>query len=355
MPKNSYDSWAMSFLRSAVKSDTPVEVYFELTSRCNLNCKMCYVHNQDAASVLPKELTTEQWKTIMDEAFSQGMFFATLTGGECLLRKDFRDLYLYLYQKGVHLSVFSNSVLMDESYIDFFSQYPPKTIQVSVYGSNDDFYERVTGVRVFDKVSKNLALLKQRLQNTKLRIVVTPSRYMTEDYETILRFCKEHNYNCANNDLFLYENRDDKNKNDYTLTVDEIIRLEKSRKLLTAPLTPMTDLPAPCGKWTERYGTGCNAGTCRAFISWDGYMSPCVNLTEYRVPVKELGFTEAWKRTVASAKTFQQPGECDACAYKKVCFHCPVNRVSAKRDGHCNPFTCELTVKKCEAGIFEKL
>lgn len=355
MKLDAYDSWKVSLLRSTMTSPTPLEVMFELTSRCNLNCKMCYVHNHDNQLVISKELSTEQWKMIMDEAENSGMLFATLTGGECLLRSDFKELYLYLFNKGIHITVMSNALLLNSDYVDFFTQYPPRSIQVSVYGSNNEYYENVTGYRVFDIVNRNLLHIKD-LKNTKLRIAVTPSRYLTEDYKGILAYCEKNGFELAKNEMFLFENRDDKAKSDYYLSVKDLVELEIVRHTLRKPLTPLSDLPQPCGNNQESIcGTCCNAGTCSAFISWDGYMSPCVNLLICKESVIEEGFHRAWENTVQHAKAFQQPAECNGCAYAKVCFHCPAIRLSADNYGHCNPTACELTVAKCEAGIFAKL
>ena len=352
---NSYISWKTGFFKDAARKNAPVDVILELTSRCNLNCKMCYVHNSVNQDVISKELSTEQWKRIIDEAVDCGMLFTTLTGGECLLRRDFKELYLYLYNKGMHITVFSNAVLMNNEYVEFFSKYPPREIQVSIYGSNNSYYENVTGSPVFDIVHQNLLLLKG-LHNSELRISVTPSRYLTDDYYNILNYCKLNGLSVSNNFLFLFDNRDNKEKCDYKLSVDDFVEFEKYRHELKKPLTPLNDLPKPHGKNTEQYtGTHCNAGTCRAFISWDGYMSPCVNLLICKETVISASFQKAWEKTVMAAKEFIQPIECMGCAFARVCFHCPAIRLSPDNAGHCNPFACDLTVAKCEAGIFAKL
>jgi len=355
MKLDAYDSWKISLLRSSMPTLTPVEVMFELTSRCNFDCKMCYVHNQSNQDVLSRELSTEQWKRIMDEAFCSGMLFATLTGGECLLRRDFKELYLHLFNKGVHVSVMSNGLLINDDLIEFFKKYPPRSIQVSVYGSNNDDYENVTGFRAFDIIDQNLQQIRS-LNKTKLRIAVTPSRYLIDDYKSILTYCKNNGFELARNEMFLFENRDNKDKNDYYLSVQELVQLEIIRHEMFRPLTPISDLPLPGAHCADPvHGTGCNAGTCSAFISWDGLMSPCVNLLICKESVISDSFQNAWERTTQCAKSFLQPIECNGCAYTKTCFHCPAIRLSQSGDGHCNPTACELTVNKCKAGIFKKL
>ena len=99
MQRKGYEEWKKQLLTTAKEKKFPISAQFELTGRCNLDCKMCYVHNLDAAICKARELSTEEWKRVFDEALEQELLFATLTGGECLLRTDFKELYLHLWKK----------------------------------------------------------------------------------------------------------------------------------------------------------------------------------------------------------------------------------------------------------------
>ena len=52
MKTSAYTKWQREFIENAKTTNTPVVGMYELTSRCNLDCKMCYVHNQDNQLVL---------------------------------------------------------------------------------------------------------------------------------------------------------------------------------------------------------------------------------------------------------------------------------------------------------------
>ena len=151
MKEMPFTVWKKQMIASATPTKTPVCATFELTPRCNLDCKMCYIHNKESNAMGDKELSTEAWKRIFDEAYDCGMMFATLSGGECLLRKDFKELYLHLWNRGVFLTVFTNGILLDEEYVAFFKTYKPRNVQISLYGSSEAGYEQVTGHRGFAK------------------------------------------------------------------------------------------------------------------------------------------------------------------------------------------------------------
>jgi len=69
-----------------------------------------------------------------------------LTGGEPLLRRDFSDIYLMLKRKGLLVSVFTNATLVRKEHIALFKKYPPRDIEVTIYGSNQATYEAVSRV-----------------------------------------------------------------------------------------------------------------------------------------------------------------------------------------------------------------
>ena len=68
---------------------------FELTVRCNLHCKMCLFRHADSenASIIKKELTTEQWISMADQAAEAGTISLLITGGEPMLRPDFCEIW----------------------------------------------------------------------------------------------------------------------------------------------------------------------------------------------------------------------------------------------------------------------
>ena len=91
----------------ACRTGTPLAGNFELTARCNFNCKMCYVHlTAEEQQRRGRELTA-------DQARSRGMLFLLLTGGEPLIRTDFRYLLTELKKMGLLVSVNSNGSLID--------------------------------------------------------------------------------------------------------------------------------------------------------------------------------------------------------------------------------------------------
>lgn len=336
---------------SAKERKVPIVGHFELTPRCNLDCKMCYIHNQDSNALKARELSTEKWKQVFDEAYDCGMLFANLTGGECLLRQDFKELYLYLWKKRVFISVMTNGTLLDRDMLAFFQKYPPVDVQISLYGSNEDGYLRVTGHRGFEKAVAAVRGLTE--VNIPVRVAVTPSSYMGDDVVNIQRFCKENNIWCEPSIFYLAKKRDDPNADGQDLTIEDIIRLSIEQAELHGPLKPFDGELPPCGgSCTEApKGTSCTAGQAIAVVSWDGTMHPCTMLPIGTASVKEMPYADAWEKTQQAAQGILLGMECVDCRYSKVCPKCPAMRLTGLYTGHCNPDVCEVTRKLVEVGV----
>ncbi|MBR6825175.1 MAG: radical SAM protein [Oscillospiraceae bacterium] len=352
MQGRAYEQTRSRLVSSAKKTRTPILGHFELTARCNLDCKMCYVHTMDNAVALRKELSTEQWKRIFDEAIACNMMYATLSGGECLIRKDFKELYLHLWNKNVYVTVMTNGTLLNADYVEFFKTYRPDMIQISIYGSCEEGYLSLAGHKGFEKAVTAVKALQDA--GIDVRVVVTPSKYMIDDYINTVRTCKEMGFQLSLTDVTLIPNRDDPDKDDYYLTQDETIDLLKKRaELYGMKLTP-AEAPEACGPMTEEPGKGltCNAGNCLYTIIWDGRMFPCANaIIGEGASVLEMSVAEAWEKTKETVDAVVYGAECVGCPYDKICSKCPSIRLKDLHSGHCNPQMCEMTRKLVASGI----
>lgn len=345
------DPAILALKETAKKNAIPLYGTFELTSRCNLDCKMCYVHNQNSNACMQQELTTEQWKKLMDSAYDAGMMFALLTGGECLLRKDFKELYLHMHNKGIIVSVNTNGALINEEYIDFFASHKPERIQISLYGSDDDAYERVTGHRQFQRVSAAIKGLRDAGVN--IEVAITPNAYMKSDTERIFRYLKEEKIRFQVSNT-LIEARDGDTNDESRLTDEDRIEMAKIKAAVFGQqlAVPTYPIPKPCGEQTEqKYGMPCNAGTVRYCITWQGKMIPCVSLPEISIDVLKNDFPACWKYIHDTMATVKQPVECSGCPYEKVCGICPATKYDGLFSGHCNTAHCSYLQKKYEAGL----
>ncbi len=352
MNHENYTTAKRQMMRACAETKTPVSGSFELTGRCNFDCKMCYVHVMDNEQALKEELSTQQWKDIFDQAYDAGLMYALLTGGECLIRPDFKELYLYLWDRGVNMNVNTNGSLIDEDMLDFFEQHRPRHMQITLYGADDEGYQAVTGRRVYEKVAESLL----RLQEMKIpmKVALTISRFNYPYLQGMLDFLKEHSFDYGMSG-FLLPPEEGLEREDYSLSLEQAVQarlmLERSHGRTHEPVDPAT-LPAPGGEGKEeKRGINCMAGKSMFSINWRGFMEPCMAVNWMHESVLELGFARAWEKTVARCAQYLRPRECSDCAYQDICSFCPASRDDGTHSGHCNKNACERAVALRTAGI----
>ena len=330
----------------------PISGSFELTPLCNLDCRMCYVHLQKNQMQGAQLLRVDQWKQIMQQAIDAGMMYARLTGGECLTYPGFRELYLFLRDRGIETVILSNGILMDEKMTEFLKKNPPAAIQISVYGAGEDAYERVTGRRCFEQVTANL----RRLRDADIPLVaaVTPNAYMT-DGESIIRLLQAEKIPYAINSGIM-KPREETGRDLADADLDTYIDMLKLRNSFRGgSLEPETDpdgLPDPNQKrGNTAFGVTCGAGRSGFAVDWRGGMRPCNNFPCDGEDILKLGFREAWNRTNHTATHFPLPAECEGCAYKGVCKHCVAEHAAGAMPGHASPAICAMGKRMVIEGL----
>lgn len=335
----------------ARKRGIPLKGTFEITPLCNLDCKMCYVHLNAEQLRGQKLLPAEDWEKIMSEAIAAGMMYACLTGGECLTHPDFDRLYLYLHSRGVQVSILTNAVLLDEARVEFFKQHPPAAIQFTLYGYDEETYERVTGRRMFARVMENI----RRADAAKLPLImtVTPNEYLGADDERLVRFAASTGIDFhVNSSLMTPRQETGRSDGFKDITIDDymrLFRLERELKGSYQPVECAEDLPEPGGETAEApRGLRCGGGRSSFNVSWDGSLFPCNRLHHIFAKPLETGFAQAWQQIHAAAENYPLPCECESCPYQPAARPC----AAAHGDtGHADPAQCDWCRALVKAGL----
>lgn len=111
----------------------PLIAVIELTHRCNLHCRHCYI---DRATAVPAadELSTEEVKHMLDQLAAAGTLHLVFTGGEIFLRPDLIDLCRYARGLSFDLRLFTNATLLRDEDISCLRSLNISRVEASVYG-----------------------------------------------------------------------------------------------------------------------------------------------------------------------------------------------------------------------------
>jgi radical SAM protein with 4Fe4S-binding SPASM domain len=121
----------------------PYRMDLALTYRCQNDCPHCYVER-------PKdfpELSTEEWKRVIDRCWEVGIPHLTFTGGEATLRPDLVELVQYAEDVGLITGLQTNGrKLRDRAYLDALLLAGLDHIQITLESHDAAVHDRMVGV-----------------------------------------------------------------------------------------------------------------------------------------------------------------------------------------------------------------
>ena len=336
-----WDDASSTLAAYAAKRHIPLRGTFELTARCNFNCKMCYVHMSQAeiSACERMELTSRQWLALAEEAVANGTLNLLLTGGEPLIRDDFEEIYTEIAKMGFIISLNTNASLMNKKYFDLFSRYPPTSVDVTLYGADAETYFNISGnAGNFAKTIKGLEYLAEiptslevrstfikdnKNQLDRLREIA--NRYTNKFAINYLVFkqipgvmssaeqCRLTPKECLDIDISntrYYRDHGDDGEEAINRSFDSE--------------TPESDVPEKdYGFELPPKALSCMASKSMYWIRWDGKMLPCGTfVSPFTLPLEE-GFKNAWDRLPDLLIHLRRPQKCIGCELFDGCPNCP--------------------------------
>ncbi len=152
--------------------------------RCNQNCLFCYAEKEPMGA--RPELSTQEWKRILDILRESHVPMVTFTGGEPTLREDLPKLVEYA--KWFVTRVNTNGVLLSGSLCEKLKEASLDSLQITLYSHDEDIHNRLVGSTHFaDTVQGIRNALAAGLDVS----VNTPLCHANQDYENTLSFLKE--------------------------------------------------------------------------------------------------------------------------------------------------------------------
>jgi mycofactocin radical SAM maturase len=151
--------------------DAPICLTWELTYACNLSCVHCL---SSSGRRDPRELSTEQCKSIIDELQRMQVFYVNIGGGEPTVRSDFWELvdYATAHQVGVKFS--TNGVKIDKKVAARLAASDYVDVQISLDGATAEVNDAVRGpgsVAMAVRALENLS--EAGFKDAKISVVVT--------------------------------------------------------------------------------------------------------------------------------------------------------------------------------------
>jgi MoaA/NifB/PqqE/SkfB family radical SAM enzyme len=299
------------------------------------------------------DLTTAQWKNMIDDLCKAGCFSVLLTGGEVLLRLDFTEIYLYLKKKGFKIVVFSNGTLLTAEHFSLFKEWPPDAVDITVHGYSKETYGLVTGKpELFSLMKNNIALLAQNhipfsLKTSLLKEIKSDLlniKKLAEEYGVKFRF-----------DTYIHARRNgDTNPFEHRLSAEEaaILENEENAEKFESFFCEMETKEFTNSHLPRFFNCSVETKNSQIFISSNGTFAPCNALVPWGISFKET--TLSAFNTIFWNRFYNQPpfkkGKlegCLSCQYRMMCQVCGITTIYEQntKSKPCE-FCCNLCLER---------
>ena len=150
---------------------------------CPLHCKGCYATHQ-AAMVIDKALSTQEWKTIIDTCREAGIPQLTFTGGEPTQRTDLVELIDYAQWHVTRLN--TSGLNLTSSFCKELFDANLDGLQVTLYSQDAKIHENLVGSK--GAWGKTVQGIKNAVAAGLSVSVNTPLVKLNSDYAATLKF-----------------------------------------------------------------------------------------------------------------------------------------------------------------------
>lgn len=149
---------------------------------CNLKCAFCYCAGEPEADA-SYELSTDEWKKIIDVCRCARIPALTFTGGEPTLRKDLPELIAYAEWFVTRLN--TNGLLLTEELCKRLYDASLDSVQITLYSADPEIHNALVGADGFEKTVQGI----KNAKNAGLDVSInTPLCYLNRDYLKTIEF-----------------------------------------------------------------------------------------------------------------------------------------------------------------------
>ncbi len=269
--------------------------------KCNQKCTFCYAAGQKMATV--KEMSTEQWKCVIDRLEEARVPMVTFTGGEPTQRKDIAELVGYAKRMVTRLN--TNGVELTTELVSRLKTAGLDSVQVTLYSYEEKIHNELTGSTHFKDTVQGI----RNAVEAGLDISVnTPLCRKNSDYEKTVSFIRSLGVRFVTVSGLICTGMAGVNHNEYDLSEDELFEIVKKSKAFCNENEMEMDFTSPGLIKKEKLELlGMNVPMCGACVSNmaiapDGTVVPCQSWLGSEAALGNVlkdSFKKIWNHPVA--------------------------------------------------------
>ena len=306
--------------KKALKEGIPISGLITLTTHCNLKCIHCYA--TPVCKQYQKELDTNEFKRVFDEIADMGTLYLVFTGGEPMLRPDFKELYTYARKLGFLLTLFSNATLVNNEIVALLKDLPPRYVDISIYGATEATYESITGIKgSYRHCIEGIELLLKN--DIKVRLKTVLMKPNIAEFAELKKLAESYDLPYRIDSAVTGRFCGDKSPLDLRISPEQGVECESQMDRFKEDVERLLNLSSDSFVSEKLYN--CGAGRSTFSVTETGMLRPCLMVTGIEADLKQYSFKEAWtqiRKTIFSLKA-PKDNKCDECDMHNLCGYCP--------------------------------
>ena len=357
--------------------DNQPVVVWNLTNRCNLKCRHCYLSAEDKN--YSRELSTSEAKVLIDDLAKMEVPILIFSGGEPLVREDIFQLGEYASGKGLRVVISTNGTLITEEMAKKLKDSGFLYVGVSLDGlrKTHDAFRGIDGS--FEGALKGIRNSLKAGVKTGIRFTVSRINYRDLPdvlelvvREGITRFCLYHlvysgrGKELVNSDLSNEQRREminfliEKTVGFHRRGVEvEILSVDNNVDGVFIYCYVKEKMPERAEEVREllKMQGGCSAGRRICSVSPEGDIYLCQFWRHKSIGnVREQALSKVWKEASSPLlrdvrnKLEHIRGRCGECRYKELCSGCRVRAEVVNDDVWGADPACYLTEEEISHG-----
>jgi MoaA/NifB/PqqE/SkfB family radical SAM enzyme len=331
-----------AFHQTVTERRVPLSGGVELTRRCGLRCRHCYLGEERTRPGDGAALPTARALALLDEIAAAGCLHLFFTGGDPLLHPGFAAIWRHARERGIVAGLFTNALDLGAAALDALREMPPQFVEVSIYGATAPTHEAVTGVAgSFARCLAGVEELARRGLPVELKtVLMKPNLHELAGMEELAR---------ARGLRFRFDAsifpRWDGDRAPLALRLDagEAVAAEFADPRREREWRALHERTRG-GASTDRLYV-CSAGTVCFHVDADATLRPCLMSRARGLPLRGGDFAASWAQL--AERTASSPaaglGGCSRCEARYLCGYCPGHfGLEAGAEDRTVPFLCDL-------------
>ena len=317
----------------------PYIISWNLTRRCNLGCKHCYI---DASSAMPGELTTDEALRILDEiAEVNRETIMILTGGEPLLRPDLDPLVARAAGLGMMAVLGTNGTLLTADRARALADRGLAGVGISLdslVASRHDQFRGVDGA--WSRTVQGIHAAREAGLDVQIQMTLTRDNWT--ELEQVVRFARDSGARVLTVFFLVCTGRGqdlvDLTPEEYERVLDRLVQTKHDGIMIRPRCAPtfrrVLAQAKPDSILLESDAGRCLAGKNYCRITPDGHVTPCPYMSLVVGRLRESSFGDIW-RSAPLFQTLRTPkleGRCGICEYAELCGGCRARAFASSGD-----------------------